>query len=165
MGLEPKYLKKREASIPLRGLSQNLFSAAGEAFRPVRAVGGKGTGPREAKPPSLPHCRPSERAGSAAASLQTRLGASLLRLLPRAAAAQLTGPLPREPAPPGEALWPKGTDIPHQEHARAARPGSPLCAPPAAAAAAAVPAKRGSEEPMDLGLGDGGPESVPGSGV
>lgn len=28
VGLEPKYLKKREDSIPLRGLSQNLFSTA-----------------------------------------------------------------------------------------------------------------------------------------
>lgn len=98
VGLEPKYLKKREDSIPLRGLSQNLFSTAGEAFRVrVRPCGGRAgdRGRREAKSPCLPHCRPSERwpARSAADSLQTRLGPSLLLgVLPRAAAAQLTAP-------------------------------------------------------------------------
>lgn len=30
LGLESKYLKKREDSIPLRGLSQNLFNNPGE---------------------------------------------------------------------------------------------------------------------------------------
>lgn len=170
VGLEPKYLKKREDSIPLRGLSQNLFSTAGEAFR-VRPCGGRAgaRGWREAKSPCLPHCRPSERwpARSAADSLQTRLGPSLLGVLPRAAAAQLTAP---SAAWAGTAWWrncgragPSRTQEQRQS-CQARQPAVrisvlllllPLCLPAG-----------GSEEPRGLGdLGTGGPESVPGSGV
>ncbi|XP_031231128.1 spindle assembly abnormal protein 6 homolog isoform X2 [Mastomys coucha] len=38
LGLESKYLKKREDSIPLRGLSQNLFSHAGYAFCLLQSI-------------------------------------------------------------------------------------------------------------------------------
>ncbi|CAK6439148.1 unnamed protein product [Pipistrellus nathusii] len=49
LGLEPKYLKKREASIPLRGLSQNLFSAADR-----QKEGPLGALPPACKPASVP---------------------------------------------------------------------------------------------------------------
>ncbi|KAM5256595.1 spindle assembly abnormal protein 6 homolog [Ctenodactylus gundi] len=49
LGLEPKYLKRREDSIPLRGLSQNLFSSSDH-----HREGSPGAGQTLPKPTGLP---------------------------------------------------------------------------------------------------------------